>query len=145
MEKLVFERTFNAPIQLVWDAISDRNRTKEWYFPFGEDFKPEVGAVFEWSAKDNEGVEWLHRGEILEVSVPNKLIHSWEYPGYSGTSKVSWFLEEKDKNVTHLTLIHEFTIPFDSTVQALKMENFNGGWTAIVHTLLKDYLEKVQD
>ena len=47
METLQIEKTYNAPITLVCKAIINRGMMKAWYFNFGEDFKPEPGAVFE--------------------------------------------------------------------------------------------------
>ena len=38
----VIERVYNAPIQLVWEAITNRDQMKQWYFDLKE-FKPEVG------------------------------------------------------------------------------------------------------
>ena len=47
METFQIEKTYNAPVSLVWQAITDRALMKEWYFDFADDFKLETGAVFE--------------------------------------------------------------------------------------------------
>jgi uncharacterized protein YndB with AHSA1/START domain len=143
MKTFQIERTYNAPINLVWQAITDREMMKEWYFDFAEDFQLQPGAVFEWTAGDNESKQWLHRGKMLEIIPEKKLAHSWEYPGYSGTSTVSWNLTKVDDATTKVTLIHEFNTPFDVTVDALKTENFEAGWTHILTISLKEYLEKL--
>ena len=116
---------------------------KEWYFDFAEDFKLEPGAVFEWKAGDTENNQWLHRGKMLEIITNQKLVHTWEYPGYSGTSTLSWNLLKIDDSTTNVTLIHEFSIPFDSTVAALKKENFEMGWNHIINISLQDYLNQL--
>jgi uncharacterized protein YndB with AHSA1/START domain len=36
---LKLQRIYNAPIELVWKAITDREHLKQWYFDFPEDFK----------------------------------------------------------------------------------------------------------
>ncbi len=37
---LVFERTLNAPVNAVWEAITDKDKMKQWYFDLAA-FKPE--------------------------------------------------------------------------------------------------------
>lgn len=143
MKTFQIEKTYNAPITLVWQAITDRAMMKEWYFNFAEDFKLETGAVFEWTAGDTEDNQWLHRGKMLEIIPNQKLVHTWEYPGYSGTSTLSWNLSKLDDATTKVTLVHEFTIPFDSNVAAFKTANFEMGWTHIINISLEEYLAKI--
>jgi uncharacterized protein YndB with AHSA1/START domain len=143
MENIRIEKTCNAPIALVWQAITNRAMTKEWYFNFDEDFKLQTSAVFEWTAGDHNSKQWLHRGKMLEIISEKKLVHTWEYPGYSGTSTLSWNLLKIDNATTKITLVHEFTIPFDSSIAELKRENFEMGWNHIINISLKEYLDKI--
>ena len=143
MEIFKIEKTYTAPIDLVWHAITDRGMMKEWYFDFADDFKLETGTVFEWKAGDTESKQWLHRGKMLEIIPDEKLVHTWEYPGYSGTSTLSWNLLKIDDSTTKVTLIHEFTIPFDSDAAELKKENFEMGWNHIINISLPEYLNNV--
>ena len=143
MEIFKIEKNYTAPIDLVWQAITDRAMMKEWYFDFAEDFKLEPGAVFEWKAGDTENNQWLHRGKMLEIIPNQKLVHTWEYPGYSGTSTLTWNLLKIDDVTTHVTLIHEFTVPFDMTIPELKKENFEMGWKHIINISLQDYLSQL--
>lgn len=140
--RFTIEKIYAAPIGLVWKAITDRNRMKEWYFSFGEDFKLETGAVFEWHAGSPDGKQWLHRGRMLEIVPEQKLVHTWEYPGYTGSSTVHWHLTQIDEHNTRLILIHDFTIPFDPAVTALQKENFITGWNHIIHISLENFLQK---
>lgn len=142
MENFQIERIYNVPVELVWQAITNKAMMKEWYFDFAEDFKLEVGAVFEWKAGDTKDKQWLHRGEMLEIIPNQKLSHTWEYPGYSGSSKLTSNLSKIDDATTKVLLVHEFTFPFDSTVAALKKENFEMGWNHIINISLGEYLNK---
>lgn len=127
MQTIKKEKDYTAPIVLVWQAITDRAMMKEWYFNFAEDFKLETGAVFEWKAGEPGGKQWLHRAKMLEIIANEKLVHTWEYPDYSGSSTLSWNLLKVDEDTTKVILIHEFTIPFDSNIAELKKENFEIG------------------
>lgn len=140
--RFTIEKIYAAPIALVWKAITDRKMMKEWYFNFGEDFKLETGVVFEWEAGSPDGKQWLHRGSMLEIVPEQTLVHTWEYPGYSGTSTVHWHLSQIDEHNTKLTLIHDFTTPFDPAVAALQKENFVTGWNHIIHISLQHFLQK---
>jgi uncharacterized protein YndB with AHSA1/START domain len=144
MHSFQIEKIYNAPIALVWQAITDRAMMKEWYFNFAEDFKLVPGAVFEWTAGDTEDNQWLHRGKMIEIIPAEKLVHIWEYPGYTGTSTLNWNLLKVDEVTTKITLVHEFTIPFDESVAALKQENFETGWNHIINISLAAYLNKNQ-
>lgn len=140
MQTFKIEKKYNAPIAMVWQTITNRAMMKEWYFDFAEDFKLETSAVFEWTAGDTEDKQWLHRGKMLEIIPDEKLVHTWEYPGFSGTSTLNWNLSKVDDTTTKVTLIHEFTIPFDSSVAELKRENFELGWNHLINISLQEYL-----
>jgi len=45
-EAVVIERTFNAPVERVWKALTDVEQMRQWYFDLKE-FKPEVGFEFQ--------------------------------------------------------------------------------------------------
>jgi uncharacterized protein YndB with AHSA1/START domain len=143
MQTINIIKNYSAPISLVWQAITNRAMMKEWYFDFAEDFKLETRAVFEWKASNTKNKQWLHRGKMIEIIPEKKLVHSWEYPEYSGTSTLSWNLIKVDDTTTKITLIHEFTIPFDSNIPELKTENFEMGWNRIINISLENYLNKI--
>lgn len=45
----IIEKTFNAPIEKVWKAITDKNEMKQWYFNLAT-FEPKVGFEFKFKA-----------------------------------------------------------------------------------------------
>src|SRR5205085_2254044 len=40
---VVIERTYDAPLEKVWRALTDETQMKQWYFPTMPAFKPVVG------------------------------------------------------------------------------------------------------
>lgn len=136
-------KKYNTSIEILWQVITEREHLKQWYFDFAEDWQLNVGQIFEWSAGDTESKQWLHRGVMLEIIPNQKLVHSWEYPGYSGTSVVTWELHPVDENTTELHFSHVFTIPFDVNEPAFKRENFEMGWNHILNISLVEYVEKM--
>ena len=137
-EPLVLERTFNAPIDKVWKAIADKDNMKQWYFDLAE-FRPEVGFEFQFTGGTEEH-SYLHLCRITEVVPGRKLTYSWRYEGYAGNSFVTFELfAEGDK--TRLKLTHAGLETFPASNPDLRRENFEAGWTQIIGTNLKNYLE----
>jgi len=140
-EPFVIERTYNAPIEKVWKAITDKDQMKQWYFDIAE-FKPEPGFEFQFEAK-NEGVTYLHLCKITEVITGKKLSYSWRYNGYEGNSVVTFELfEEGDK--TRLKLTHEGLETFPQDKPDFARESFAAGWTEIIGASLKKFVENKQ-
>jgi uncharacterized protein YndB with AHSA1/START domain len=135
----VIERTYDAPIDKVWQAITDKNKMKQWYFDLKE-FKPEVGFEFQFYGGTEEK-QYLHLCKITEVVKGQKLTHSWKYDGYPGESFVTFELFAEG-NKTKLKLTHAGLETFPPGPD-FKKENFEMGWTDIIGRSLKEYLEKV--
>lgn len=138
-EPFVIERIYNAPIQAVWRAITDKDQMKQWYFELAE-FKPEVGFEFQFEG-GKDGRSYLHLCKITEVIPERKLTYSWRYDGYDGNSFVTFELFEEGLK-TRLRLTHEGLETFPVENRDLAKENFAEGWNAIIGTSLKDFVEK---
>jgi len=136
---VVVERIFNASASNVWKAITNKDDMKKWYFDLAE-FKPEVGFEFRFEGGDKTKKQsFLHICVITEVEAGKKITYSWRYDGYEGISHVTFELfPEGDK--TRLRLTHIGLESFKE--EAFARQNFAAGWTAIIGTQLKDYLEK---
>jgi uncharacterized protein YndB with AHSA1/START domain len=139
-EPIVVERTYNAPAERIWKALTDKNKMKQWYFDIA-DFKPQEGFEFRFTGKDHEGKDWLHICTITDVVPNQKLKHSWKYDGYEGISYVTWELFPEGDN-TRVKLTHEGLETFPATIKAFARENFEEGWTAILGTMLKEFVEQ---
>jgi len=138
-EPFVIEQTYNAPISRVWDAITNNDKMKEWYFKL-EEFKPEVGFKFTFDGGSKEKT-YTHLCEVTEVIPCKKLTHSWKYKDYPGESYVSWELFDEGDNKTRLRLTHTGLETFPSEKDFAR-ESFSKGWTYITGTSLMIFLEK---
>jgi len=134
----VIERRFHAPVEKVWKAITDKSDMRQWYFDL-EAFQPEVGFEFEFLAGE-EGREFRHLCRITEVVVNRKIAYTWRYDGYPGNSVVTFELfPEGDETMLRLTHAGLETFP---PLADFAKENFAAGWTSIIGTQLKNFLEK---
>ena len=137
-EAVVIERTFNAPIAKVWRAITDVDQMRAWYFDLKE-FKPEVGFEFEFSV-EHEGMTYHHLCRVTEVVPQKKIAYTWRYKGEPGDSLVTLELFDEDDN-TRVKLTHTGIETFPKT-PAYARKNFESGWTAIIGTELKQFVEQ---
>ncbi|MEJ7735949.1 MAG: SRPBCC domain-containing protein [Chitinophagaceae bacterium] len=137
-EQFTIERTFNAPVEKVWKAITDKDQMKLWYFDIA-DFKAESGFEFKFEAK-SEDKSYLHLCKITEVIPGEKPSYSWRYEGYEGNSFVSFELfPEGDQ--TRLLLTHDGLETFPADVPDFARECFATGWTEIIGLNLKNFVE----
>ena len=138
-DPIVIERTYNVSMAAVWQAITNRDEMKKWYFDLKE-FKPEVGFEFRFTGGPPEK-QYLHVCRITEVIPGNKLTHSWRYDGYEGISHVTFALSAEGVN-TRLKLIHAGIDTFPKDNPHFAKKNFVEGWTDIIGRSLRKYLEK---
>ncbi|MCW3465234.1 SRPBCC family protein [Chitinophaga nivalis] len=130
--------TYQAPIQKVWEALTDAARMKAWYFDIA-DFRPEPGFKFGFVVT-NEGKIYDHRCEVLEATAPNKLTYSWRYEGYPGLSVVTFALQALTAETTQLRLTHSGLDTFPADQPAFSAASFTAGWQHILGTSLADYV-----
>jgi uncharacterized protein YndB with AHSA1/START domain len=129
---VIVERTFQAPMNRVWAAITDVSHMRQWYFNL-KDFKAEVGFEFEFRAGKDE-IKYLHRCVVTEVIEGKKITYSWHYDGYPGMSHVTWLLtNENDK--TKLTLTHTGLDSFPMDMKDFAPSNFQQGWSQFADRL----------
>lgn len=133
------ERTYRAPVEKVWAAITDKDQMREWYFDLAE-FKPEVGFEFEFYGGSEEE-QYMHKCRITAVEVGRKLAYSWRYENFPGSSVVTFELFPEGDN-TRLKLTHEGLETFPADKKDFARSSFTAGWTEIIGTALKNYVEK---
>jgi uncharacterized protein YndB with AHSA1/START domain len=136
-EPLVMERTFDAPVARVWKAITNKEEIKQWSFDIAE-FKAAVGFEFHFEAKKDD-VTYVHLCKVMEVVLQKRLAYTWRYEGFPGDSLVTFELFAEGKK-TRVKLTHTGLETFQGTDFA--RGNFAQGWTMIIGTNLKQYVEK---
>ena len=139
-QAVTIERIYNAPVEKVWKAISDKNEMKKWYFDLAE-FKAEVGFEFRFTGGPNDGKQYLHICVITEVIPNKKLTYSWRFDGYPGNSFVTFELFPENGK-TKLKFSHTGLETFaESKNPDLDAKNFAEGWNHIIGTALKEFVE----
>jgi uncharacterized protein YndB with AHSA1/START domain len=139
-QAVVIERTYNAPVEKVWNALTNVDQMRQWYFDLKE-FKREVGFEFEFTV-EHEGTKYHHLCRITEVIPQKKISYTWRYAGEEGDSLVTFELFA-DGDKTRLKLTHEGLETFPK-LPAYARTNFKNGWTEIIGSSLKQYVEEAR-
>jgi uncharacterized protein YndB with AHSA1/START domain len=139
-EPIMIERTYDAPVEKVWAALTDKDVMKQWYFDVPE-FRPEVGNEFTFTGGPDEGKQYEHLCRVTQAEQNKVIAYTWRYEGYPGDSEVTFELfPEGDK--TRLKLTHTGLESFGTENPDLAKHNFVAGWTEIVNNMLTDFLAK---
>lgn len=136
----VIERTLNAPVHRVWEALTNRDKMAKWYFELDR-FEVVVGFEFSFTG-GSEQQTYVHLCRITAVEFEKKLSYTWRYEGYAGNSEVIFELVA-DGDKTRLKLTHEGLHTFAGNGSDFTKESFAGGWTELVGNLLKQYVEAI--
>ena len=134
---LIKEFNYNVPIEKVWEALTDKDKMKQWYFSQLLEFEPIVGFKFQF---DDNSAEYQKEWIVTKIVEGKTLAHSWAYKGYPGSSEVTFELSEEGDR-TRLKLTHTGLASFPRDPHFAR-QRFEDGWNQIIKTNLKKHLEK---
>jgi uncharacterized protein YndB with AHSA1/START domain len=138
-EPIVVEQTFDAPIEKVWEAVTDADQMRQWFFEPIETFEPRIGFQTRFTV-EADGREYLHLWKITEVKPPHKIVYNWRYGGHPGDSFVTWELSDEGEG-TKLTVTHDGTHTFPRDDPAFTRESGQNGWEYFIQQRLKAFVE----
>ena len=103
--EIVLTRVFDAPRQLVFDAISKPELLKRWFGPHGHslvvcevDFR--VGGAWRFVLEDPDGRHMGMSGVYQEIVPGERTVHTEAFDDYPGDSVVTTVLTEQDGKTT---------------------------------------------
>ncbi|RKL66359.1 hypothetical protein CR203_15835 [Salipaludibacillus neizhouensis] len=128
--------TFQAPIEKVWNAVSNSEAIEEWFMP--NNFEAKEGFKFEIQSPFGPSV-----CEVLTIDPPKHLSFSWGEMGWI----ISFYLIDLGDS-TEFTLTHSGWGKFDELIpetgetHGLVRDRMDNGWNKIVYEDLKKVAEK---
>jgi uncharacterized protein YndB with AHSA1/START domain len=137
---IIVEQIFNTSIQNMWDAITQINQMKQWFFNNLESFIPEVGFKTQFNVQ-SENRNFMHQWELTEVIPPEKITYNWKYENLEGNAYVIFELFEQN-NYTLLRLTNIVAENFPESIPEFKRESCIDGWNYFIKKSLKDYIYK---
>jgi uncharacterized protein YndB with AHSA1/START domain len=104
------QRTYDAPVEEVWDALTSPERITRWFLPVSGDYR--IGGRFQ--LEGNAG------GEILACERPHRLRVTWAYGEVASPADVSELevrLAPAADGMTTLELEHTAIVPDEPWVE----------------------------
>jgi len=131
---LTIKKTFDAPLELVWEAWVQPEHIVKWWAPKGMAIKVvkhefKVGGEWKYTMLMPDGNEFISEGVYSEIVMLKKIITSANFrPMTEGVEMRSLF--EKDSDKTHFTfsVVHPTE---EYKIQQEKMGFYNGWGSAL--------------
>lgn len=139
-EPIIREQSFNSTVDKVWNAITDVDQMRQWYFENIPSFKAEVGFKTRFDVK-SQSRNFLHMWEVTEVIPEKKIAYNWKYDGLPGDSVVVFELFDQN-NLTKLRVTHHVLESFPEDIPEFARESGVAGWTYFISKRLREFLEK---
>lgn len=129
-EPIRVERLLPAPVEDVFDALTDAARMSDWFSPVGR-AEVEADAVVGGRLRVVmiEGdVRLEHDGEFLDVRRPTRLSFTWRSP-YTGDQPTLVTIDLSDEGGTTRLVLHHDRLPPEERA------SHAGGWGSILDRL----------
>ena len=138
MKPIVVEQTFAVDRERLWQAITDPDEMRQWYFESIPDFRAVVGfeTLFD---VDTGGRVFGHRWTVTDVEEGGRLVYEWRYDGYPGLGRTEWELAEAPDG-TRLRLTSTGTETFPQDVPEFRRESGVRGWRYFLQESLPSFL-----
>ena len=134
--QFVYVTYIRAPQQKVWDALTNPEFMKQYWFGMTQDCDWKAGSP--WALKFSDG-RIADTGEVLESDPPRRLVLKWRNEfrpelKAEGHARCTYELEQ-DGDITKLTVVHAIARENSKFIDAV-----SGGWPRILSSL-KSLLE----
>jgi uncharacterized protein YndB with AHSA1/START domain len=146
---LVIERIINVPVKKIWQALTNNNDLKHWYFDI-PDFMPVIGFEFQFYG-EVEKRKFLHSCKITDVIPEKKLAYTMTFENIADGSYppvetwVCFEINAVNEQQTKLKLVHRGLEHFPVGLKYYERTDFLLGWSNMFDISLNKYLEKVKD
>jgi len=137
---IILKLNYNTTVANLWQALTDYKHMRKWYFEALENFVSEVGFKTRFSVSVEDRT-YTHNWQVTEVVPLHKIIYTWKFDEYEGSSYSLFELTEQE-NHTKLTLTIVTTADFPSGIPEFKTESCIAGWEYFLNNRLRSYIEK---
>lgn len=130
-EPIVHERQIDASPETVFAFFTDPEKLTRW-LAVEATVDPRPGGVYWQTHLGRDGERYLMRGEVVEVSTPNRIVFTWGFENDNrevrpGSSTIEVTLEPRDGG-TWLRLVHR-------DLPESERGDHDGGWAIMLDRL----------
>ena len=134
---LTLTRTFNAPINLVWEAWTQPEHIAQWWGPKGmkievleHDFQ--VGGAWKYTMEMPDGSKFITEGVYIEIEEFRKIYSTADFkPMTEGVEIRAVFEESGNKTNFVFSVVH----PTEEYCQQQEKMGFMNGWGSVFDRL----------
>lgn len=123
---ITVEQDYPCSAAYLWQALTDVNLMRQWFFDNIPDYRAEVGFQTEFPVDAGERV-FHHVWKVTEVEAPRVIETRWNYPGYDGVALVR-FEVSGNEEVAHLSFSARVEESFPQDIPEFRRESGVGGW-----------------
>jgi len=107
--EIVTTRAFDAPIDLVFDVLTNPEHVRHWYAPFEDTMTVcsidlRVGGQYHLAFVTSDGTECSFRGTYLELERPTRVVDTWLFEGWPDAEAVETVDLHETDGVTTVTM-----------------------------------------
>ncbi len=136
---VIVKESFSAPKEKVWNALTQVDEMRQWFFPNIPEYQAQVGFETQFIVDTGER-SFPHIWKVLEITPQQKMVQHWHYEGYTGRCTVAFELEGMEER-TQLTVTATVLEDFPDNIPEFKRESCLAGWQYFIQENLKQYLE----
>ena len=130
---VTIERTFNASLELVWEAWTKPEHIAHWWGPKGMDVKVEehnfiVGGKWKYTMLMPDGNEFISEGEYIEIEEGRKIVTTANFLPMTKNVELHMLFEAKGEQTQFTFLVVHPTEEY--RIQQEKMGIYNGWGSA---------------
>ncbi|WP_422103976.1 SRPBCC family protein [Winogradskyella sp.] len=144
------EKTFNAPLKLVWDAWTQSEHIVKWWAPKGMainviEHNFEVGGTWKYSMLMPDGNEFISEGKYTEILIHEKIVTQADFKPMTQNVEIQIHFEA-DKGQTKFTFKVIHATP-EYRKQQEEMGFYNGWGSAFdrLDMFLKDAINNTKN
>lgn len=139
---IVTKRDFDAPIELVFDVLTQPEHVRNWFAPFTCEMTKcaidlRIGGDYHFVFVTDDGTECSFRGTYMEIERPTRFVQTWLFDGWPDAEAVETDDLHETDGVTTLTT----TLVFSDEAGRAHMTKHDGqedSWNK-----LEDYLRSL--
>lgn len=139
---IIVEETFKVPLAKVWEAITEVNQMRQWFFDNIPAFDPIEDFETQFDVRSGDR-NFRHLWKLMEVVPQKRIVYTWRYEDYPGNPTVAFELMEL-VNKTKLILTAKGLESFPDNVPEFSRESCLGGWNYFINERLKEYLKDLK-
>jgi uncharacterized protein YndB with AHSA1/START domain len=133
--EIVISRDFNAPREMVWDAMTNRKHVVHWWGPRGftttvESMELRPGGVWKLTLHGPDGTDYQNKSVFKEIAHHERIVFAHEGKADDGRSThflATWSFDALSPVKTRVTIRMVFDTPEDRTFVVKEFGAIEGG------------------